>query len=546
MKMTICKKRLQLPCSEMRAAFQRPQTPPDPVRAKLLESLRNKHFLEPADPLFFHGRIYDGPMQAPKKIWESSDPPRKDHSAPEWLTASEFEDSPEVAQAKVRQLAELMRLSKRTVLYTGAGISASVIGQAALSGQNTVGWKGDGRKAKPTFTHHALGLLGRQGFVHSWVQQNHDGLPQKAGFPQECINEVHGSWYDPSNPVVKYNGSLHSQAGAWMHRDAETADLVIVLGSSLSGLNADRVATEAAKRSLLMPPSLPGVLASGSQVRAQPPGYYGNYTGTVLAMLDDGDLLVQLDNFPEPMVLPAVQVELQAPKPSSLGTVCINLQQTAHDGEMSLRLNGKSDGLLRMLLKELGLNPSKAQVSVFPKTSRILVPYDKDGRCILDPTAKKMWLDLSDGQQVRITPGHNIQGSKQPQYMHIGALEPVAHMGISREPGEGLGFVVSREEDSASFVLHVEGVPMRLGIWWLEAALRGAVDVLPIVNQSPKFEDCTTPEHEVPAAKAFARPSVGGPHRGSRAPPKGRSASIPSRSASKGKAPVDGRRASTP
>ncbi len=45
-------------------------------------------------------------------------------------------------------------------------------------------------------------IWGRQGLLHGWVQQNHDGLPQKAGFPQERINEIHGSWYDPGNPVA--------------------------------------------------------------------------------------------------------------------------------------------------------------------------------------------------------------------------------------------------------------------------------------------------------------------------------------------------------
>merc|ERR1712093_299411 len=125
---------------------------------------------------------------------------------------SEFQDDDAVVEEKCRQLAELLRLSKKTVLYTGAGISASVIGQAARSGQNKVGWKGDTRQAKPTFTHHVLGFLGRQGLIHSWVQQNHDGLPQKAGFPQECINEIHGSWYDPCNPVVKYSGSLRDRS----------------------------------------------------------------------------------------------------------------------------------------------------------------------------------------------------------------------------------------------------------------------------------------------------------------------------------------------
>jgi hypothetical protein len=108
---------------------------------------------------------------------------------------------------------------------TGAGISAAVVGQAARSGRNTVGWKPNTLTAPPTFTHRTLALLGRRGLVHGWVQQNHDGLPQKAGFQQEKINEVHGSWFDPSNPVVKYSGSLHERLYPWMCDDAVRAML---------------------------------------------------------------------------------------------------------------------------------------------------------------------------------------------------------------------------------------------------------------------------------------------------------------------------------
>merc|ERR1719221_1243667 len=113
--------------------------------------------------LFMHGRAYTGPNQTPAITWKSDKPPRKDHYCPSWLTATEFQDEANVVEEKCRQLAELLRVSKKTVLYTGAGISASVIGQAALSGQNKVGWKPDKMGAKPTFTHHALGFLGQQG-----------------------------------------------------------------------------------------------------------------------------------------------------------------------------------------------------------------------------------------------------------------------------------------------------------------------------------------------------------------------------------------------
>jgi len=91
-------------------------------------------------------------------------------------------------------------------LYSGAGISTSAgVGQAA-AGSKGAAKKGGLRgatKCSPTPTHLALAELSRQGLIHSWVQQNHDGLPQKGGYPQEDIIEVHGSWYDPSNPVVK-------------------------------------------------------------------------------------------------------------------------------------------------------------------------------------------------------------------------------------------------------------------------------------------------------------------------------------------------------
>ncbi|CAK0802015.1 unnamed protein product, partial [Prorocentrum cordatum] len=219
-------------------------------RAAICGRLGATPFLPHTHELFMHGRGYDGPVKPPKVLWKSASPPRQDHSCPEWLTATEFEDLPDVADAKAAQLALLLLCSKKTVAYTGAGISASVVGQAALSGQNKVGWVGNPREAQPTPTHYILSFLARQGLLHGWVQQNHDGLPQKAGFPQENINEIHGSWYDPSNPVVKYSGSLHDRSFAWMEDDANTADLCLVLGTSLGGLNADQLPVKTARRSV--------------------------------------------------------------------------------------------------------------------------------------------------------------------------------------------------------------------------------------------------------------------------------------------------------
>lgn len=41
-------------------------------------------------------------------------------------------------------------------------------------------------------------------------------LPQKSGFPQEKINEIHGAWFDPSNPVVQFGGHLRGDLFDWM------------------------------------------------------------------------------------------------------------------------------------------------------------------------------------------------------------------------------------------------------------------------------------------------------------------------------------------
>merc|ERR1712070_1135444 len=110
----------------------------------------------------------------------------------------------------------------------------------------------------------------------------------------------------------------------------------------------------------------------------------------------------------------------------ALGTVCINLQQTDKDGMMTLRLFGKSDDIMRGLLKELGVHMAKVPRPLpCPKANRVLVPYDAEGRRLPEDARRWMWLDLNERQKVRITPGHNIQGARQPQFMHIGASAPV-------------------------------------------------------------------------------------------------------------------------
>lgn len=182
----------------------------------------------------------------------------------------------------------------------------------------------------------------------------------------------------------------------------------------------------------------------------------------------------------------------------SLGACIINLQQTDQDGKMTLNIFGKSDEVMQLLLAELGLpplEPTRLGQVAWPEAVCALVPYDAAGRRLPAGSAKpRMWLDLRPGAKVKLSAGHNHQNAKQPNTMHIGAKKGQKFHGKElQHVGPGLGAVVRRDEASASFKLNIESAPMKLGIWWLEAAARGGPEMLPLVNQRPVFEDSPDP-----------------------------------------------------
>ena len=73
--------------------------------------------------------------------------------------------------------------------------------------------------------------------------------------------------------------------------------------------------------------------------------------------------------------------------------------------------------------------------------------------------------------------------------MHIGGSEAIRYRDRVRQPGPGYGKVVSYSKAQQGWQLQVEGVPMLLGGWWLEAAVRGALEYVPVINFDPKVVD---------------------------------------------------------
>ena len=131
----------------------------------------------------------DPSLTPPSVSWECEWKPRTDSDCERsaWLTATEYTDQEEVLGLKVKQLAELLTLSTKTIIYSGAGIStAAGIAPAARSSLDSLA-SDLTTDALPSFTHRALAALRHKGLVADWVQQNHDGLPQKSG--ELCDND---------------------------------------------------------------------------------------------------------------------------------------------------------------------------------------------------------------------------------------------------------------------------------------------------------------------------------------------------------------------
>jgi len=186
--------------------------------------------------------------------------------------------------AKAALVADLLRRSTHCVTYTGAGISTSSgIKDYATKATDSAAHKSSGSTnhvatdgdaalpdpydVKPTEAHQVLSALHRGGFLAHWLQQNHDGLPQKAGLPQAVINEIHGAWFDPSNPVVPFRAELRPDLFGWMLDEELRADLVIAAGTSLCDTpsTADRVVIAAARRAEDDPRSSLGAVIVGLQ-----------------------------------------------------------------------------------------------------------------------------------------------------------------------------------------------------------------------------------------------------------------------------------------
>lgn len=186
-----------------------------------------------------NGTECDPSWSAPQVTVKSDKLARPD--LPGRITKTEYKDDVQLFNNKIALLAKWMKESKNCVIYSGAGLSTAS-GINDIASKKKVQEVGNRLQLQPNQAHHIIAALYNKKYVKHLVNQNHDGLCQKAGLPLAALNEIHGSWFDKYNIVKMMDDKLDPKKLKQLHEWEEKSDLVIAVGTSLAGMNADSIA----------------------------------------------------------------------------------------------------------------------------------------------------------------------------------------------------------------------------------------------------------------------------------------------------------------